>query len=206
MQHQRPAGRVPDAEDLHLAQTDDHSQIRVGFSSTGGRLRIGVRQTRFWRPHPLHRGSSARSFPKSRIDPALPPMPKVKAHHRALNYRDVPAALATIEASGASAAARLCLRFVVLAAVRSGEARGARWREIDDDMRQWRIPGERAKTRGDHRVPLSDWWAPCFVRSGWWISDGGLRRTVVAPTAFAAAQRAPIELDGIVVAVASDAT
>ena len=91
----------------------------------------------------------------SRIDPALPPMPKVKAHHRALPYRDVPAALATIGASGASAAARLCLRFVILTAVRSGEARGARWCEIDDDMRQWRIPSERTKTRAEHRVPLS---------------------------------------------------
>ena len=47
---------------------------------------------------------------------------------------------------------------------------------------------------------------PRFARSGWWISDGGLRRTVVAPTAFASAQRAPIEFDRIVVAVASDAT
>ena len=67
MQHQRPAGRVLDAEDLHLAQTDDHSQIRVGFSSAGGLLRIGLRQTRFWRPHPRHRGPSARSNPKSLV-------------------------------------------------------------------------------------------------------------------------------------------
>ena len=47
---------------------------------------------------------------------------------------------------------------------------------------------------------------PRFVRSGWWISGGGLRRTVVAPTAFASAQRASIEFDRVVVAVASDVT
>ena len=92
----------------------------------------------------------------SRIDPALPSMPKVKAHHRALHYRDVPAALATIDASGASAAAKLCLRFVVLTATRSGEARGARWSEIDDELRQCRIPAERTKTGPEHRVPLSE--------------------------------------------------
>ena len=50
------------------------------------------------------------------------------------------------------------------------------------------------------------WRALGFARSGWWISDGGLRRAVVVPTAFAVARRASIELDGIVVAVASDAT
>ena len=91
----------------------------------------------------------------SRIDPALPPMPKVKAHLRALDYRDVPAALATIDASGASTAARLCLRFLVLTVARSGEARMARWSEIDDETGQWRIPGDRTKIKAEHRVPLS---------------------------------------------------
>lgn len=92
----------------------------------------------------------------ARIDPALPPMPKVKAHYRALHYRDVSAALATIDACGASPAAKWCLRFVVLTATRSGEARGARWSEIDDDTLQWRIPAARTKTGAEHRVALSD--------------------------------------------------
>ena len=61
------------------------------------------------------------------LDGALPTMPRLKAHLRALPYREVSAALATVEASKASLASKLCLRFLVLTAARSGEARGATW-------------------------------------------------------------------------------
>ena len=90
------------------------------------------------------------------IDGALPPMPQVKEHLRSLPYQEVGAALRTVEASGASLSARLCLRFVVLTAARSGEARGATWDEFDLDAREWRILGGRMKAGMEHRVPLSD--------------------------------------------------
>ena len=90
------------------------------------------------------------------IDGALPPMPRVKAHFRALPYAEVPAALETIDGSSAGLAAKLCARFLTLTAVRSGEARGASWSEIDPDAREWRIPAERMKGGVVHRVPLSD--------------------------------------------------
>ena len=90
------------------------------------------------------------------IDPALPKTPAVKSHFRALPYRDVAAALLTVEESTATLAARLCVRFVVLTAARSGEARGARWDEIDLDGRTWTIPASRMKAGREHRVPLSD--------------------------------------------------
>ena len=48
-----------------------------------------------------------------------------QGHHRALDYCEVAAAVDTIEASTAGLSARACLRFVVLTACRSGEARGA---------------------------------------------------------------------------------
>ena len=90
------------------------------------------------------------------IDGALPAMPAVKEHFRALPYIDVPDALRIVEGSGASLAARLCFRFVVLTAARSGEARGATWDEIDLDARLWIIPPSRMKAHVEHRVPLSD--------------------------------------------------
>ena len=90
------------------------------------------------------------------IDAALPPMPKVKQHFRSLHYLEVPDALRIVDASGASIAAKCCLRFQVLTAARPGEARGALWSEIDVDSREWRIPPERMKARKEHRVPLSD--------------------------------------------------
>ena len=104
------------------------------------------------------RGARVLHWQRSReaLDGALPAMPKVKAHLRALPYQDVSAALSTVEASGASMASKLSLRFLVLTAARSGEARGATWDEIDMDAGEWRIPGERMKSGDPHRVPLSD--------------------------------------------------
>ena len=89
------------------------------------------------------------------IDGALAPMPKVKAHLRTLPYPDVSAAVETVAASAASVAAKLCFRFLVLTAARSGEARGATWGEIDIAGQEWRIPSRRMKAGMEHRVPLS---------------------------------------------------
>ena len=89
------------------------------------------------------------------IDGALPKVNGRKTHFRALPYREVGEALAAVDSSPASLAARLCFRFLVLTAARSGEARGAVWSEMDTKAREWRIPGERTKTGAPHRVPLA---------------------------------------------------
>ena len=90
------------------------------------------------------------------IDGALPSMPKVKAHLRALPYQEVGSALRTVDASQTSLASKLCLRFLVFTAARSGEARGATWDEIDLEGTTWTVPGSRMKAGVEHRVPLSD--------------------------------------------------
>ena len=90
------------------------------------------------------------------IDGALPTMRRVRAHFRALPYTEIPAALDTVDASPASMAAKLCLRFLILTAGRSGETRGALWSEIDLDAREWRIPANRMKAGVEHRIPLPD--------------------------------------------------
>ena len=90
------------------------------------------------------------------IDGALPPMPRVKAHFRSLPYTEVADALGVVDRTGASASAKLCLRFAVLTAARSGEARNAVWDEIDFAAREWRIPADKMKAATEHRVPLSD--------------------------------------------------
>ena len=54
-----------------------------------------------------------------------------------------------------SVAAR-CLEFTILTAVRSGEALGARWEEIDFEKKLWRIPAHRMKSGVEHVVPLSE--------------------------------------------------
>ena len=90
------------------------------------------------------------------IDGALPSMPKVKAHLRALPYQEVGPALRTVNASQSSLASKHCLMFLVFTAGRSGEARGATWDEIDPTGATWTIPGSRMKAGVEHRVPLSD--------------------------------------------------
>ena len=76
--------------------------------------------------------------------------------HRRSNAAWVsPQAVKTVDGSKASQAAKLCLRFLILTAARSGEARGATWVEVDSEAREWRIPGERMKGGAGHRVPLS---------------------------------------------------
>ena len=89
------------------------------------------------------------------IDGALPPMPKVKNHLRAMPYSQVSMLVQTVRDSRASLAAKWCLEFLILTAARSGEARGARWSEIDMDAATWTVPAERMKANVEHRVPLS---------------------------------------------------
>ena len=102
-------------------------------------------------------GHIARNPVDDALDGALPAKKRAAANHlRALPYRDVGDALAIVDGSASSLSAKLCLRFIVLTAARSGEALGAAWSEIDMEAREWRIPAERMKAGKEHRVPLSD--------------------------------------------------
>ena len=89
------------------------------------------------------------------IGAALPAARKGKKHHAALPYSEVRAALEAIAACTASETLKSCLRFIILTAVRSGEARAATWSEMDLHAAEWRIPAERMKGGREHRVPLS---------------------------------------------------
>ena len=90
------------------------------------------------------------------IAAALPRNNGRKKHHKALPHAQVAAALEKIRGSGAWEGLRLCLEFVVLTAARSGEARLARWEEIDLEAATWTVPEARMKAGREHRVPLSD--------------------------------------------------
>ena len=73
---------------------------------------------------------------------------------RALDWRDIPEfMLALKERDGI---APLLVQFVILTGVRSGEARGALWSEIDRNEAVWSIPAERMKMRKPHKVPLTN--------------------------------------------------
>ena len=141
---------------LHRIDRGDVLQVLAPIWTTRPETARRVRQ----RMRTVFRWAMAHGFMDANpageaIDGALPPMRKVKAHLRALPYQEVQAALEAVALSQASISAKLCFRFLILTAARSGEARGASWDEIDLQGQEWRIPSQRMKAGMEHRVPLS---------------------------------------------------
>ena len=98
--------------------------------------------------------------PDNPVDRAVEALPKVNgnttSHHRALPHAEVGAALRGVRGTtDTHPSAALCVELIVLTAVRPGEARGARWDEIDMDAAVWTIPATRMKAGRDFAVPLS---------------------------------------------------
>ena len=83
------------------------------------------------------------------------PNPKRKVQHRkSISYNDVAGFIETVSKSSAGISTKLGLEFLILTATRSGEARNARWNEINGSL--WIIPEGRMKAGIEHRVPLSN--------------------------------------------------
>ena len=118
---------------------------------TGRRLRGWIRGALAWAQAHGHVDVNVAG---EAIDAALPSVPKPE-HRAALPYAELPAALRKVDASGAGPTVKGAISFMLLTATRSGEARGARWEEIDLDRAEWRVPAERTKTGETLRVPLS---------------------------------------------------
>jgi integrase len=92
---------------------------------------------------------------RGHLDKLLPAKSKVRTieHHAALPYDQLPAFMTDLRRRE-SITAR-CLEFTILTAVRTGEAIGARWDELDLDAAIWTIPATRMKAGKEHRVPLA---------------------------------------------------
>jgi len=84
-------------------------------------------------------------------------LPKVKAkvkHHKAMDWKAVPAFYADLRTRKAMAAK--ALMFTCLTGSRTSEVLGLRWEELDLEARLWTCPAERMKGGEEHRVPLTD--------------------------------------------------
>jgi integrase len=86
----------------------------------------------------------------------LLPKPRklARGHHAAMPFASVPALMERLRERQGTAA--LALEFAILTAARSGEVRGATWREVDLEKRLWIVPPGRMKAGREHRVPLSE--------------------------------------------------
>ena len=146
----QPVGEVSSADILAALSRIWYSQPTSAKSALQ-RLRVVIR----WAAAMGYRTDD----PTAAVSAALPRQSNggPKKHHAALAHAEVAGAIERVRAAKRRAlAARLCFEFVALTAVRSAEARGARWREINEREAVWTIPASRMKAKREHRVPLSD--------------------------------------------------
>ena len=127
--------------------------IRESRPAAARKVRQRIRTVLAWA---LAHGHVEANMAGEVIDGALPAAPAERPARRSVPYRDVPAILAAVAESGAGTAARQCFRFMVLTAAGPGETRGARWADIDQAAREWRIPRQRTTSGVEHVVPLTD--------------------------------------------------
>lgn len=81
--------------------------------------------------------------------------PKTK-HYSALAAKDLPEFLTRLDQFDGYETTKLAIHLLMLAFVRTGELRAARWDEFDIPGKLWRIPADRMKMGVEHLVPLSD--------------------------------------------------
>ena len=146
-------GRKP----VHLVDTADVMAVLMPLwtsrHETAKRVRHRVSAVMRWA---IAQGYRADNPAGEALGAALPKVDRTPVHFRALRYDRVGAALEKIRLSDGNVSAKLALEFMALCAVRSGEARNARWDEIDLSSATWTIPAQRMKAGREHRVPLSD--------------------------------------------------
>lgn len=132
------------------------SPIWMSKTETAKRLRGRIEAVLDWATVSGHREGLNPARWKGHLDAVLASPNKVakKQHFAAMPYTDVPAFL--VELRQREGIAARALEFTVLTAARSGEARGATWKEIDMDAGIWTIPADRMKAGKEHRVPLTD--------------------------------------------------
>lgn len=91
---------------------------------------------------------------KGHLETILPINRKQRRHHPALSYDELPDFMAALR--GRTSVSALCLEFIILTCVRSGEGRNAMWSEIDLDGQIWTIASDRMKMGKAHRIPLAE--------------------------------------------------
>lgn len=93
---------------------------------------------------------------KGHLRELLPRIRQTKRHHPAAPYKDVPSIVKRLRTKHAVADTDVNLagEFVILTAVRTGEARFMKVSEVDWEAQLWAIPAERMKLPRNHEVPL----------------------------------------------------
>src|SRR6516164_3236991 len=144
---------VGDIETAHVLAAVE--PIWLTKPETASRLRgrieriLDFAKTRGWRL-----GENPAAW-KGHLALTLPARSKVRKveHHAALPWREIGDFMLLVK--GQQGVGSRALRFAILTAARSGEVRGARWKEIDMSAATWVVPADRMKGGREHRIPLS---------------------------------------------------
>ena len=94
--------------------------------------------------------------PSADIKDAL--RPQKKEHYAALDFKELPDFIKTLERNEARLYRSTinAVKILMLTFVRTSELINARWDEIDFERKEWVIPAERMKMNKEHVVPLSN--------------------------------------------------
>ena len=124
-------------------------------TETATRLRGRMEKVLDWAKALKHRTGDNPAAWRGNLDKLLANPNKIAPviNHPALPYSQIGTFMADLRALPSTAA--LTTEFIILTAVRTGEALGARWSEFDLDAGVWTCPAARMKMGKEHRVPLS---------------------------------------------------
>ncbi len=145
-----PIGEITVQDIVHTL-----SQIWETKTETASRLRARIEAVLSWATVNGHRTGDNPARWQGNLEAVLAkPTKLIKVqHHPALSLADAPTWFADLrERSGTATRA---LEFLAMTAARSGEIRGAKWKELDRESALWIIPGDRMKAGKEHRVPLT---------------------------------------------------
>jgi integrase len=123
-------------------------------SETAGRLRGRIERVLDWAKARGHREGENPARWRGHLANLLPRRPRLsRGHHPAMPFAELPQFIAKLRSM--TGVGRRALEFTILTAVRTNEALGAKWTEIDFEQQVWVIPAGRMKAGKEHRVPLS---------------------------------------------------
>lgn len=129
---------------------------------TARRLRQRIRTVIDWS---VAKGFREASLPMPVIDKALPRQRHKPSHHKALPYQSLPEFMKELRSQ--ETIGRLALEALIFTAVRSGDVRGMRWRELNLQEMIWSVPVEDGRGKGGrvHNVPISPQFAELLNRA-----------------------------------------
>jgi integrase len=103
--------------------------------------------------------------PVDGVSKGLPRQSRLKQHHAALSYAEIPFFIQAIRTRAVSEGVKIAFELLILTATRTSEVLKAKWSEIDLENGVWTVPATRMKAGREHRIPLSPRCFEIFIRA-----------------------------------------